>query len=216
MVGARLHFARQFPKYEPVNRQLRIAKAFFESRRHEWRLIADRSLKKIGLGSDRLAYGTKIICLIGRDLHRSAGAERSMQRLEKGFVHQPAILVASFRPGVRKHHVKNVDRTRRQQLTHRMSRFDAKHSRVRETPLRQFVARASDPAEKTLDPKKISFRIRGGELGEVCAIATSEIYLERSDSLEDGSAVEGMKIVVGDQLRRRSGFLQSMNTAHCS
>ncbi len=202
MAGARLSHRRNFSERQPVNRRALLAKSPLEFCRRQ-RRVFDLDLAKTRIaGSDSLDL-LEVITLISRDVKRSVGDERALNRIEKIRRDEATAMMATFWPGIGKEQVECFNGFFGQQITNSVGNLYVQNANVFEREC--FSARFRNSADQFVDSEKVFFRATLRELAQKRAVATSKIDMKRRNSPEDRRKINGRDVRLRDQFDHRIG-----------
>ena len=201
MGSGHLCYIRNLSEDEPVD--FTLAESLFE---RAWgtrlfRVAADHKLRRL---SSEPFYFLKVHDLISRDAEQAIWSECAMNRGEKVFGYDPTPPMPPFGPWIRKHQMKQCDRTRWQHLPNSIGSFHPQDARVCEPVLRNFPASIPHSPDETFNSKKVPRRIGRGALHEKGSVSASKIDLDRRAPTIDGHQVERRKISRRNNFRVRN------------
>ncbi len=90
----------------------------------------------------------------------------------------------SFRPGIRKEQVKNLDRLRREEMPHRMQNIKSQDPRVAQLELADLPRSPTPSTGQALHAQEIPVWSFRRERSEESSVTTTEIHLERCGAPE--------------------------------
>jgi hypothetical protein len=157
---------------------------------------------------------SEVFNLIGRYPNRASWRQSAMERGKEAFGHDSAGSMATLRPRVRKHQVKDGHRTRGHEVTNRVGNFAPQEARVFQPTRRDLLAGTPNPSNQTLDSKVIPQRISRGRGRQKQTIAAAQIDLERGGVTVDRRKLQGREIVSRNNFRGTHGRGQLGGVQH--
>ena len=121
----------------------------------------------------------KIIFVVSRDAKTSARCEHAMERGEKILRYQTPVMMAAFRPRIRKQQIDDFDRIGRKQIFDRVRTFDAEHAQVPQSKANRFCTGTTHTTAQPFDADKVALWKFLRQVHQKRAVPTAEIDFQR-------------------------------------